>query len=53
VQVFSMEVMIVDKEDYTHYLRSIYGVKASQHEVSKADLVIDRETGKILKSRYF
>lgn len=48
-----MEVMIVDKEDYSHHLRSIHGIKATECEVSEVDLIIDRDTGKILKSRHF
>lgn len=48
-----MEVMIVDREDYANHLRSIYGIKASQWDISEADLIVDRETGKILKSRHF
>lgn len=48
-----MEVMLVDKEDYGHHLRSIYGVKATTAEINEVDLIVDRETGKILKSRHF
>lgn len=46
-----MKVLLVDKEDYSGILRSIYGLDS--REVQRADLIIDRDTGKILKSRHF
>lgn len=53
MEILNMKVILVDKEDYGHHLRSVYGLKVNPQDMYKADLVIDRDTGKILKSRHF
>lgn len=49
--IADMKVMVVETGDYKNQIRSLYGLDPK--EVSKADLIIDRHSGKILKSRYF
>ncbi len=53
MQEFDMRVLLVDREDYNNILYSVWGLKIDQETLSKAELIIDKDTGKILKSRYF
>ncbi len=48
-----MEVLIVDMQDYEGIIRSVYGLDQTDWAVHEADLIIDRDTGKILKSKHF
>lgn len=58
MQVHDVKMLIVDRADYNGVLYSIYGlsqwsVRGSNRDLAQYDLIIDRDTGKILKSRYF
>lgn len=48
-----MKVLLVDLDDYQGIIRTIHGLKHTNNRVYEADLIIDRDTGKVLKSRYF
>lgn len=54
MQERDMKVLIVNREDYDGILCSIYGLRnISAEKITTADLIVDGDTGKILKSRYF
>ncbi len=48
-----MKVVVVNKEDYQNILYSLQGLATDNKTIKEADLVIDKDTGKILKSRFF
>ncbi len=53
MQEVTMKVLLVSREDYSEILRTVWGLRHSREEVDSADLVVDTDTNKILKSRYF
>ncbi len=52
MQAIMMQVLIVDISDYSGVIRSLHGLDNTDWAVREADLIIDRDTGKILKSRH-
>ena len=51
MQELLVKVLLVDIDDYSGIIRSVYGLDSK--DVQQADLIIDRETGKVLKSRFW
>lgn len=54
MQQVDMKVILVNRQDYDGILLSIWGLRNVDSSIlEEADLIVDQDTGKILKSRHF